>query len=617
MQLTSDPHILQTIAGETIEFSSYPIQVSYPPNSICKDHVALVEAEIYSLKEKGVIVPRYREFGEFISPIFSVPKKDGRVRLIHNFKKLNSFVENSHFKMESIHTVLNFVTPNCWMASLDFKDACYSVKIHPDFQKFFKFSYNGTLYKYTALPNGLCTCPRKFTKMMKPPLAFLRQCGHIISGYIDDQYLQGKTQQKCIANVIASTTLFENLGLVMHPEKSVIVPQHRLVFLGFIIDSVLMTVSLTQDKKTKIKTLLSSLLENSCCVKIREVAKVIGHLISSLPGVKYGALYYKNLEMKKVAALKLTKGNFEETMCISHNGISELNWWLCNLDSSFNTIRCPPVDVTLYSDASLQGWGAVINKKSTGGMWLPTESEHHINYLELLAAFFALQCFHSSLSGKHVKIMIDNISAVFQINNMGTCHSEECNSLVVQIWEFCISHNIPWLTADHIPGSSNVIADGESRHFHSQDTEWMLDSELLTRALESLNFQPEIDLFASRLNKQLPVFCSFRPDPEASFIHAFTISWSNKKLYCFPPFSCILQVLQKVIQYQATCVVVVPDWPTQAWYPLLTSLLILPPVKLYPSKNLLRLPATPATVHPLHKSMSLLICLLSSNNLQD
>ena len=51
MQLTSEPHILHTIAGETIEFSCYPIQLSYSPNSICKDHVALVEAEIYLLKE--------------------------------------------------------------------------------------------------------------------------------------------------------------------------------------------------------------------------------------------------------------------------------------------------------------------------------------------------------------------------------------------------------------------------------------------------------------------------------------------------------------------------------------------------------------------------------------
>ena len=110
-----------------------------------------------------------------------------------------------------------------------------------------------------------------------------------------------------------------------------------------------MTVSITQDKITKIKGLLSSLLENSFWVKIRDVAKVIGHLISSLKGVKYGALYYRNLEMNKVSALKLAKGNFEETTCISHNGISELKGWLCNLDSIFNTICCPPVDVTLYS----------------------------------------------------------------------------------------------------------------------------------------------------------------------------------------------------------------------------------------------------------------------------
>jgi len=66
-----------------------------------------------------------------------------------------------------------------------------------------------------------------------------------------------------------------------------------------------MTVSLTQDKIAKIKRLLSCFLGNSFCVKIRDVAKVIGHLISSLPGVKYGALYYRNLEMNKVAALKL------------------------------------------------------------------------------------------------------------------------------------------------------------------------------------------------------------------------------------------------------------------------------------------------------------------------
>ena len=134
---------MRTIAGETIEFSSHPIQQSYPPNFICKDHVTLVEAEICSLKEKEVIVPCDHDLGEFISSIFSVPKKDGNVKLILNLKKLNTFAVNSHFKMESISTVIKLATSNCWMASLNLKDAYYSVKIHLDFQKFLQFSSKG------------------------------------------------------------------------------------------------------------------------------------------------------------------------------------------------------------------------------------------------------------------------------------------------------------------------------------------------------------------------------------------------------------------------------------------------------------------------------------------
>ena len=164
----------RTIAGETIEFSSHPFQQSFAPNSICKDHVALVEEEICSLNKKGVIVPCDHDLGEFISPIFTVPKKDANVRLILNLKKLNTFIQTSHFKMDSIHTVLKLVTPNCWMASLDLKDAYYSVRIHPEFQKFLKFFYHGTLYKYSVFPNGLCICPKNFAKMMKPPFTTTR-----------------------------------------------------------------------------------------------------------------------------------------------------------------------------------------------------------------------------------------------------------------------------------------------------------------------------------------------------------------------------------------------------------------------------------------------------------
>ena len=100
----------------------------------------------------------------------------------------------------------------------------------------------------------------------------------------------------------------------------------------------------------------------------------------------------------------------------------------------------------------------------------------------------------------------------------------------------------------------------------------MIDPTLLGKALDALNFKPDIDLFASRLNRQFPRYCSFKPDPDASYIDAFTFSWSDKHFNCFPTFSCVLRVLQKIIQDKAVGVAVVPMWPTQLWYPIMTSL---------------------------------------------
>ena len=106
--------------------------------------------------------------------------------------------------------------------------------------------YHGFLYKYTVFPNGLSTCPRKFTKIMKPPLSQLRLLNHIISRYIDDFYLQGSTYQRCIIYVIDSIKMLDELGLVIYPEKSVLIPQQKITFLGFVIDSIKMIVRLTK-----------------------------------------------------------------------------------------------------------------------------------------------------------------------------------------------------------------------------------------------------------------------------------------------------------------------------------------------------------------------------------
>jgi hypothetical protein len=223
--LTSDPAILQTVRGEIIEFLTDPPKNSgYPINSISKDHKEKIDLEMTSLLNKKVIVASSTEPGEYISPIFSVPKKDNKVRLILNLKRLNEHVKSSHFKMDSIHTALTLVTDGCWMASLDLKDAYYSVKIHDDYQKFLKFSYKGKLYKYTVYPNGLSTCPRNFTKLLKPVLCVLRQQSYMLVIFIDDILIIATSYERCAQTILEAITLLTSLGFVIHVEKSVFFP---------------------------------------------------------------------------------------------------------------------------------------------------------------------------------------------------------------------------------------------------------------------------------------------------------------------------------------------------------------------------------------------------------
>ena len=109
----------------------------------------------------------------------------------------------------------------------------------------------------------------------------------------------------------------------------------------------------------------------------------------------------------------------------------------------------------------------------------------HINVLELNTTLLALKSLVKT-SHEHIKIMSDNTRVIHCINKMGTSHSVECHHQAI------IHKN--HLSAAHIPGKLNTVADKESRSNHV-DTEWMLQPKVLNLALEHLSFKPEIDSY--------------------------------------------------------------------------------------------------------------------------
>ena len=93
------------------------IQDKSTENCWDSDQTQTCEIEIQNLPQKDAIVPCEHEKGQYISPIFTTPKKDGSSRMILNLKSSNQFTEYRHFNMELFSTIVNMVKPDCFMAS--------------------------------------------------------------------------------------------------------------------------------------------------------------------------------------------------------------------------------------------------------------------------------------------------------------------------------------------------------------------------------------------------------------------------------------------------------------------------------------------------------------------
>ena len=61
--------------------------------------------------------------------------------------------------------VLLLIERDCYMASIDFRNAYYSINIDDSFRKFSRFHWNSKVYEFTCLPIDLSCAPRIFTKI--------------------------------------------------------------------------------------------------------------------------------------------------------------------------------------------------------------------------------------------------------------------------------------------------------------------------------------------------------------------------------------------------------------------------------------------------------------------
>ena len=249
--------MLSSVTGAKIEFecsvNCLPA-LSCSQTNMSERESGVIKSEVQKLLSKQLISHCDYIPGEVVSPVFTRQTKHGSHCMILNLKPVNEQETYHHFKMSTLTTALRLIRKNCYMSSLDLKDAYYSVPIHKDHRKLLRFKWEGQTFEFQALPNGLSLAPRLFTKLLKPVFATLRKKGHISTSFLDDSLLLGDSKWECMTNTRDTLLMFRNLGFVVHPTKSVFEPSTKIQYLGVIIDFVATTVTLTPDMVKSLKS---------------------------------------------------------------------------------------------------------------------------------------------------------------------------------------------------------------------------------------------------------------------------------------------------------------------------------------------------------------------------
>jgi len=387
-RLTNDPVVLEAVTGYKIEWAEKPprkLDCFCPKFS--EEETNQIDIEIQEMIQKRAIVQVTdpREI-EYVSHLFLRKKKDGSFRPVFNLKSLNKHIGYQHFKMETIPMLKQLLQPKDYMIKIDLKDAYFCVPIATGTQKYLCFQWKGKTFKYLVCPFGLAPVPRLFTRLLKIPIGLLRKMGYRLMIFLDDLIILNQDPEKLKGQGVSALWLLQILGWKVNWTKSILRPcQVMDSYLGFIVNSIKMQLLLPQEKVENIRLSCINMLEQKQ-TSVRELAVLIGKLTATVSAILPAPLHYRTLQMLKRAGLKRSHQTYGAMVTLTPECREDLTWWCQNLSNvNGKAVISPNASVTITTDASKKGWGAVRNgtEMIAQGLWTQQESELHINVLEL------------------------------------------------------------------------------------------------------------------------------------------------------------------------------------------------------------------------------------------
>ena len=279
--------------------------------------------------------------------------------------------------------------------------------------------------------------PQVFTRVMAPVSAILHSMGIRMRRYLNDWLVQSSCRESLLRDLQTVLQLCHELGIVVNPQKSNLVPSQVVQYLGVVIDTTSFRASPSQEhisKSTAEEFRSSASPPASLWLSLLGVLSSLAHLV---PG---GRLRMRSLQI--CLHRSWDRQDLAAPVSASAECLRDLQWWLHLPRLSLGVSLCQvSPDLHFWSGASDMGWGAHLDRQIASGLWDSHQAALSINARELLAVKLGLHQFQSSLQGRTVDVFCDNTTAVAYLRKEGGTRSPLLNTLAQAIlrWSESVS----------------------------------------------------------------------------------------------------------------------------------------------------------------------------------
>jgi hypothetical protein len=601
---------MNTLAtGYVIPFEQTPPTYEEPNNASAVNERSFTYETVLGLQKSGV-VQFVDEKPHCVSPLTVSYKtgRDGTIKkrlCLDGSRCINKCLKEQKVTLSHFQRALELTREQDYQVTYDLKSAYHHIKIHPSQTKFLGAAVtmpDGSLqyFVFLCLPFGLSSAVHCITKLLKSVNAFIHSKGIRHSIFLDDGRITAASKEKAEEERIVVYETLGNAGWILENKKSDQEgdASQSKEYLGFVIDTVSMTVRLGDFKRQQVIKRVWETISygTNSSLPAKELAGTLGKIVATEPALGPVVIMAVRAAYSKLDEAVQRRG-WHTKLQMDKESIDGLIFFAKNCCSFDNApIRSAATEISVLSiigppgDFIKNGFVANHTRTNKENIWASDasgfatcaysvkgdhlyfrgelseeEKQFSSGHRELLAVKKTLDFYErTNATNAHST----NVYWLTDSQNLATFLTKGSSKSPIQkdvldVMFRCKKMNIRIIPIHLLREDPRIkVADDGSKTTDTDD--WQVDDETFQRINKTHQFT--IDLFASDRNNKCQKFFSNFYCKGTSGIDAFSHSWENEVAWVCPPIREVIRTVRRLRTTQMSGVLFIPDWKTAEFW---------------------------------------------------